>query len=316
MELLANDLSFDCQFTSVSSFCEALKRLLGLRAVAAKFEREIHCHSRFKSLQPVQGIPIQNAIQLLEKNRVRAFMNWIDKAGPFWDQTQQQDSDVWLECKGQLVTDTSIGEAAFRTINGFDCDLVSLTPSDWDDSYLDVKSSDDSMKVFVDIRNWCRLEGFEEHLKATEPPIRSWNDLKIRALARTTGLRFSGDCFDPLDGVPFSKVCADRFLNLLITLDRLTNAFDQDGSRTETFHEIRRNYFMGANAAFSDSSPTEKNRFQKELTFKNPDSPSEELFCTWHGKVWHETLRLHYYWEYRPGEPVYVVYLGQKITRK
>ena len=123
-------------------------------------------------------------------------------------------------------------------------------------------------------------------------------------------------CFDPLVGVPFAKSAADRILALLSILDHCANAFDAGGSRTSEGNRIYRDYFAGDNALFSDSSDSEKHSFRTRLTFPHPDKPGESLFCTWHGKVRHMTLRLHFSWPIRAGEPVYVVYAGPKLTKQ
>jgi hypothetical protein len=73
---------------------------------------------------------------------------------------------------------------------------------------------------------------------------------------------------------------------------------------------------MGGNPLFSDSSDTEKLDFRNELTFRHPDQPGRSLFCPWHGKVRHLELRVHYTWSGRAGEPLYVVYVGPKITKR
>ena len=40
---------------------------------------------------------------------------------------------------------------------------------------------------------------------------------------------------------------------------------------------------------FSDSSASEKRRFEKRLRFRHPDGSGEAVSCTWHGKVRHLT---------------------------
>ena len=46
------------------------------------------------------------------------------------------------------------------------------------------------------------------------------------------------------------------------------------------------------------------------------DEPGEALPCSWHGKVRSMTLRMHFSWPVQYGKPVYVMYIGQKITRR
>ena len=103
---------------------------------------------------------------------------------------------------------------------------------------------------------------------------------------------------------------------LLSALDGFASEFDASGLRTPEGRRIYREYFSGEEAAFSDSSDSEKRRFRARLTFPHPDEPGESMFCTWHGKVSHMTLRLHFSWPVRADEPVYVVYAGPKLTKR
>ena len=127
---------------------------------------------------------------------------------------------------------------------------------------------------------------------------------------------FADNCFEPLTRFPFAKGAAERFVVLLGILDRLACAFDADGVQTPEAQQIYENYFKGKNALFSDSSESEKSKFRNELMFPHPGEPGKSLFCTWHGKVRPMTLRLHYWWSRKSGDPVYVVYAGPKITKQ
>ena len=67
---------------------------------------------------------------------------------------------------------------------------------------------------------------------------------------------------------------------------------------------------------FSDSSDSEKRDFRQGLTFAHPEDPARSMFCPWHGKVRHPTLRVHFSWPVRVGKPVHIVYAGPKITKR
>ncbi len=101
-------------------------------------------------------------------------------------------------------------------------------------------------------------------------------------------------------------------------LERLALSFDTTGERTPEGQQIYQDYFTGESdtVMFSDSSDTEKRKFRKALTFPHPRDPKKDLFCPWHGKERHGVLRLHFSWPIRFGEPVYIVYIGPKITRQ
>ena len=147
-------------------------------------------------------------------------------------------------------------------------------------------------------------------------PLGSWEDLRRVSILRCTGLTFGDACFDPLVGVPFAKSAAERILVLLNILDQRARAFDASGRRTSEGQRLHKDYFTGDNALFTDSSDTEKRSFRNQLTFPHPTDIGKTLLCTWHGKVRHMNLRLHYSWSERAGEPVHIVYVGPKITRR
>ena len=320
MDLLANDLSFHEQFQDLESFRDALSRLVSMRNATRRFGREVYCHHALLTTSPMPGVQMQRAIgQLGDRNQQRAAMSWMTYTSRLWEDLRQHGPDDWLECRGDIVTDTAVGEAAFRTLHDVECGLVSVTPSDWDCSPVEViwrrkaAGSDDKAAI---LENWRDAISLEEGLRDAAPPIRSWDDLHEASTNRFESLIIAGNCFKPLDGVPFAKSSADRILVLLGILDKLAQAFNADGARTPEGQQIYQDHFMGDGASFSDSSNTEKNKFRKELTFRHPTDPEKDLFCTWHGKVRHMTLRLHYWWSGKADDPVFIVYAGPKITQQ
>ena len=319
VKLFANDLSIHGQFYDISSFRDALARLMAMREVARRFGREVHCHRTFASVKPIPDVPMQQVVQLLNKDQVRSVMSWLTRTGPFWDDLRQHGGGDYLECGGEVVTDSSIGEAAFRTLHSVECGLVSVTPSDWDFSPVEVtwrRESEGLDDETATLRNWRDAATLEIRLQDAEPPIQSWDDLRTASMRRLKSLIFAEHCFAPLAAVPFVRSTAERFLVLLGILDRFARALDADGRRTPEGQRIYQDYFTGDNAWFSDSSDSEKHDFRNELTFPHPDDPGKFLFCTWHGKERHRTCRLHFSWPIQSGEPVYVVYAGPKITKR
>ena len=321
MEFLANDLSVHRQFHDMSSFRDALGRLMAMRKVAKRFGREVYCHRAFRTVEAMPGVQMQQAIGRLASSERRATMGWLTNRGPFWDDLRQHHADEWLECKDDVVTDSAVGEAAFRMLHGVECGLVSVTPSHWDYSPVEVTWCPDSEGLddkTATLRNWRDAGTLEDRLRDAAPAIRSWRDLKESSARRFESLTFAGDCFDPLlAGVPFAPSAAERFVVLLGILDRFACAFDADGMRTAEGHQIYQDYFTGGyNALFSDSSDSEKNKFRMALTFPNPNDPEKELFCTWHGKERSKNFRVHFSWPIECGKPVYVVYAGPKITKR
>ena len=246
-------------------------------------------------------------------------MSWLTHHGPFWDDIRRHDAGDWLECRGEIVTDSAVGEAAYRTMHGVESALISARPSNWDYSPVEViwrreAEGLDDRNAALD--NWRDGAALEEWLQSAPPSIRSWADLGEPSRMRFTRLTFADRCFEPLAGVPFARSAADRMVFLLSALDSFASEFDASGSRTPEGSRIYREYFAGEEASFSDSSDSEKRRFRARLTFPHPDKPGESMFCTWHGKMRHMTLRLHFSWPVRADEPVYVVYAGPKLTKR
>ena len=246
-------------------------------------------------------------------------MVWLTHHGPFWDDFRCHGADDYLEYRGEIVTDSAVGEAAYRTLHGVECGLVSATPSDWDFSPIEVtwnREAEGLEHRDTALENWRDAAALDENLREASPPLQSWTDLQRFATIRFGNLAFTDKCFEPLAGVPFAKGATERIRVLLDILDRLACAFGADGERTPEGNRIYQDYFTGDRALFSDSSDQEKHRFRNELTFPHPDSPDRSLFCTWHGKERHMTLRVHFSWPIREGNPVYVVYVGPKITKR
>ena len=323
MDLLANDLSIHGQFYDTGAFRDAFARMMSMRSAARRFGREVYCNRMLLTAEPMPGVPMQQALQKLSVDERRFAMRWLTHGGPFWDEDalRRHGADDYLECRDEVVTDHAIGEAAYRTLHGVKCALVSLTPSNWDFSPVEVTWRRDGGgldDLTVALENWRDATTLEKRLRETSPPVRSWGDLRKISTSHFGSLTFAGDCFDPLEGTPFVKSAADHLLRLLDVLDRFARAFDADGARTSEGQRIYQDHFTGVDDQgwFSDSSDTDKRDFRGKLTFPHPGEPGKSLSCTWHGKVRYPALRLHFSWPIRSGEPVYVVYAGPKITKR
>ena len=319
MDLLANDLSIHEQFHGLGEFQNALSRFMIMRNEAKRLGRNVYCHRLFLNTTPIPNMPLQQAIGNLKGDGKRAVMNWLTKTGPFWDEAERHGGGDWIECQGDIVTDTAIGEAAYKSIHGVDCGLVSLAPSEWCDTPINTiwrRESEGQENLTATLENCWSVESLKQTLRQKQPPINTWKDLRKKAVNRFARLTFSKECFEPLTGVPFAVGASKGFLKLLCNLNRFAQAFEPDGSRSAEGHRLYQNHFTGDRALFTDSSDSEKNEFGKELTFAHPEESGHSLFCPWHGKVSHQTLRLHFSWPIKAGEPAYVVYAGPKITKR
>ena len=319
MDLLVNELSIHEQFHDWRCFERSLAKVLKMRPVARRFRREIHCNRRLLSSQPLSGLSMQQAVGRLATNEQRSAMTWLTKGGPFWDDLRRHGADDYLEARGDVVTNSAVGEAAYRSFHGVQCGLVSFMPSDWDESPVEVawRREDEGFEDrTATLANWHTPCALMEGLAAVGTPTESWAELRETCTSRFARLAFSDDSFSALDGTPFAPSAADRIVFLLDILEQRANAFDSTGAPTPESHRLHREYFTGGNSLFSDSSNTEKRQFRNRLTFRHPANPHKSVLCGWHGKERQLTLRLHFTWPIKPDKPVYVVYVGPKLAKR
>jgi len=129
-------------------------------------------------------------------------------------------------------------------------------------------------------------------------------------------LTLTGDVIRGLDGHPFLPGAAERFQVLLTALDRLKRNMTGSGAYTEEGMRLYQDHFVGKKVWFTDSSDGEKIDFKNELTFPHPEEDGSTLFCPWHGKVKIEQMRMHFTFPLRFDAPLYIVYIGPKLTKR
>ena len=316
LELLTNDLSIHGQFHDPDAFRVALRRVMSIRKMARKYGRELHCHRNISNAQVNPSMSLPQAIQSLTRDEQRSVMQWLTRRGPFWEDERLHSGDDWLECSGEVITDTAVGEAAYRCFNRTKTSLVSLIPSSWDFSPALVEWRKNSEEVeTVDVSNYRDIDTLEAALRAAPTQITSWEMLANVSTARYTQLTFSSDCFNPLKGYPIVPKAIQDILNRLEVLNQLKICFDTEGKRTNEGHRLYQKHFTGKRAWFSDSSDTEKDKFKQKLTFSHPTRVGKFLFCPWHGKVnFHPPIRIHFSWPVTAVDPLYIVYVGPKLT--
>ena len=297
---------------------------MSIRQITRRFGRTLHCHRSIGQARITQNMNMPAAVMILSLEERRALLQWLTQCGPFWEDVRHHQPDDWFEWNGDIVTDTAVGEAAWCCLNGIERGLVSVTPSDWQFSPISVDWVEDNnvyRKTANIVNHWDPGE-IETVLQTLPMPLESWEQLEIVAIDRCIQLTFSGDAFAPLKGQPFVSSAAKRLLFILDTLNRFKSCFDTNGERNPEGHEIYRDFFTGKKgdggrgALFSDSSEEEIRTFGAEMTFRHPTQLGRNLVCTWHGKVQTPQLRVHFSMPVRADEPLYVVYVGPKITKR
>lgn len=323
MDFLLNDLSVEGQFTGIYDFEQAISQVIEIRELTRRFGRELFCHRNLLQAQVTSTMTMHEVVQRLGMNKRRSIMPWLTRHGPFWDDNRHHGSNEYLECNNDIVTDTAIGEAAFCCLNRIDRGLVSFAPSNWEFSPIIVSLIiAEQNRKSIDVQNFWTPSNLTQFLENQPPAVKNWKHLETFSRACYPEIIFSDSAFTFLEGHPFSRSASQRLVVIFKILNHLKQCFDENGQRTAEGHEIYQKFFTGRGGGggrgslFSDSSDQEKHEFENDLTFKHPENPDSTLFCPWHGKVQTSQLRVHFSWPIRANEPLYIVYVGPKITMR
>ena len=316
MELFFNECSLHGQFEDIEQFTSAIEVLMKMRQTAQKYNRVLYCHRNCMQSSVTHKLNLVQAIQLIDKNKTRALMGWFGRTGPYWEEARHHPQEEYLACGEEVVTDTAIGECAFLKFSNMDAQIVSLTPSKWINPELSVTwYKNDEEYISNQLINHTFDTTLEIELEKAVPPIQSWEQLEQRCREGYKKINFSKDAFTYLKGVPFVSICAQSFLELIEVLSRFKENHLPSTGRTPEGHDLYQTYFTGDRAWFSDSSDGEKRDFKKQMTFSHPEKPNEEIFAPYHGKVQCRQMRMHFSWPISADTPLYIVYIGPKITK-
>lgn len=318
VEFFFNELSLHGQFNNSSEFAESIDILMQIRASIRRNGANVYCRRDLTSARVTPSLAMPQVINQLPREKRSAWVSWIAQQGPFWQDERRHSDDDWLETEeGAIVTDSSLGELAFRTQCGLDGALVSLSPSHWLRAEISVRYRRNDTELHpIRVANHWSEEAAVAHLAASGPRYSSWATLAAFLTRKCDRLHFAHDAFSPLDGQPFHYGVAERFDVLLTTLNRLKGCFHADGTRTEEGDWLYREHFNHTKAWFTDSSDSEKSEFREELTFPHPERPNDVLFCPMHGKVKTPQFRVHFTWPCQYDTSLYVVYVGPKLTKR
>lgn len=316
MELFFNDLSLHKQFPDLTTFRSAVECVMNIRKAIKRFGRELYCHRNVADMYVTKDKKMQQAVQCLSRDQRRAWTQWITRHGPFWEDDRQHSESDYIACKNDVVTETGLGEAACRLFYKIDCGTVSMSTSLWLSEFLVVDWHENEDVKSIKVPNYWEVETLTKVLETSNKPLQSWEELEKTAKNRYPELTFSSESFKPLRGHPFVAPAACQLLKRLAILQNFKNCFDENGKRTPQGQNMYQQYFTGDNAWFSDSSDTEKAKFKKDLTFSHPPEIAEPLFCPWHGKVKTLQIRIHFSWPIQACKPLYIAYVGPKITKR
>lgn len=312
-----NDLSLCGQFRDLESFRDSVGLVMAIRQEVQRRGSSLYCHRKLAYAQVTDELAMQQAIQGLPTPQRLALIQWLTSHGPYWEDMRFHRPEDWLEVNGQIVTDSAVAEAAVCRLRGLLRELVSFAPSTWTVNPVEVTLvHDEAPAERVSVPNHWEISSVKKCLDANPERIISWAALDAQMRRVCTRLTFGGNAFGYLDGHPFAPGAAERIRVLLHTLNEFKGCFDAHGQRTAAGHRLYSEHFTGDKAWFSDSSDAEKAEFEKEMRFPYPEDPTQDLFCTWHGKVKTQQIRIHFSWPIRSDVPLYIMYVGPKITKR
>jgi len=288
---------------------------LALRKAASSSGFEIRTARGVPERRVIGQKTLREMLGSIPLPRRSAFVRWLASAGPFWEDDERHPGDAWLETREELITDTGLGEAAYRVLNSRVAASVSVVPSEWNSPSIEVRFVEDGSTSHISIENFTDEKSLVRWSERNEPPLANWLDLIPWCGRRCSGIRIARSAPSSLNGIPFIAASAERIQELLLVLNTLAVETTKEGM-TAAGQAMYQAHFARKNAHFSDSSDTEKAEFRSELTFPDPRKSDQTVFATWHGKIRTGVLRLHYIHEFIAGEPVHVVYIGPKITKR
>lgn len=314
----ANELSIHGQFEK-HQFLGVVDTLLRCRELLRGFGSALRCRRELLERPVVGTTPFRELVQQMPQQdaRKRLLLSWLSSEGPFVDDDRLHSPDVFFECLNDIVTDSTIAELAHRQLHFPDAAAaaISARPSHMAVDPLTIDVRDDNGNATpIALRNHTDTTTLEAWLRLQERPMQRWDDLQVRAKRECPGLFFAETAFSPLASQPFVPNAANAFLDLLRVLHRLKRCSFPDGRNAEG-HDLYKQFFAKKNAWFTDSSDQEKVDFREELTFEHPEKDGERLFCPWHGKVQTPQMRIHYTHEISSEKPLYIVYVGPKLTK-
>ena len=316
MAIFFNELSLHNQFHGVSDFLPALQTMNACKNLVEKFGLRLTCKREIINYHVFDDMPFTRAINLTrQRNIIRLIMSWLSKHGPFLDDSQQHSSDdyLYLKYNDDIVTKYSLGEAAYQIAVGHQASTVSISPSNFERNPIHVVWDKTDDEIIIPVSNFWEVEELAAYLKLQQAPIQSWIELLQRAKVDFPKLVFFESVSTILEGESFNSAIADRIMFQLNILNKLATCFDGHGERTTDGHNLIKNHFQGDRAIFSDESKSNKIKFERDMTFNKPDGGL--LFCPFHGKIRHRSFRLHFSWPIQHNKPVYIAYIGPKITK-
>ena len=317
MAWFVNDLSLAGQYSTSEDFVKDLKQFLALRNRLPLLASRLFCSRTicYRAVSPNHNF--QQAVRSSgDKLLTSLVLNWLTKAGPFWEEQRQPVADDYFHYQETEVTELGLGEVARRQLGGVFANSVSFPAAGFDYSPLPVIQGllEEPIST-VEVTNQWKWDDVQRAVEAAMPPIINWEQMLTEARRRFGYLDLVAACGNPLNPEPFSHDVVERVFELLQVLNEYISCMAQTGAPTERNHELMAQHFSGGKSWFSDESTSNKRDFKKQLEFSDPAEPGKKVFCPWHGKIKTPQYRIHFEWPPRTKEKLRIFYIGPKITK-
>lgn len=319
MAFFVNDLSLHGQYSDPQAFYQALSEVIQCRACAVAYQRPLRVPRSILTRPVIGQADFRHAVTATgNKSFVSQVISWVSKNGPFVEDDLLRNPDEYLSLSDEtVVTEEAIGEAAARHAQGLPAGLVSFIPSRHDYTPIDIYWHRDGGAIeSFELSNYWSSQDLDRHLKDQQEAPTTWEAFIAQLPGRFPNLTFLPSLSEHLAGEPFVPYVVERSFALLDVLNRLKACFDAAGRRTPAGEELMNSYFRRERARFSDASETEKNdaRFRAAMTFRDPQG--QPLPCFWHAKIQTPPYRIHFSYPIERDTPLYIAYIGQKLTKK
>ncbi len=312
---LFNDASLHGQFSSLAQFLSALALVFRMRDAMQKSGFRLEVNHRVAEQATISEQTLRQVMGKVDNTEnKRRVLSWLDKDGPFWDDTPTHSADEYFDCEGAIVTETALAEACCLMAQSTAAAVITLTPSRFTKHPLEVfwRCRADGDRSWQ-IPNFFSEISLVEHLRQIQRPPTTWQQVLDWTESNCPSLLLSPDILSQLPTTFYPNV-AQRAQALFKALHEINSAL-QDGNKPR-FDELRRLWMEGDKARMTDSSDREKAEFVNEMKFKNPLT-ERVISCTWHAKIKTPQFRIHFEWpKQNPKDALFIGYFGPKLTKR
>ncbi|ELB2790484.1 hypothetical protein O4H51_05175 [Aeromonas hydrophila] len=152
----------------------------------------------------------------------------------------------------------------------------------------------------------------DEHKKLiAHNSISSWTDTLNYCKEFCSAVFLCEKCMEPMYKYPFNKAVSNNIIRLIEILNEI-ECNTTNNTLTEYGNRIYQENFNQQNSNFS----SEKGTFNFDVTLSNGEKATDNY--PYHGKIEseHDPIRIHFTWPRKDDQPINILYIGTKLTKK